>query len=132
MNQERLDLLKAYITANIAPILVEGISAAAFTDGVIIPSNCDISLLNGYYEGIEFVPPNWYVELVNKNTKPKILIIDNLSSVSKNEQCKFIELLKYHKISTFELPEDTVIVITSSKVSAEIIAPEIYELVAHV
>lgn len=115
----RLDLLKTYINTNVCPLLLENTSSAIFQDNAtIIPSNIDILELNGHYEGIDFVPPTWYRDLIDK--KRQFLVIDNLSQISKREQRKFIEILKYKKVSVFDIPDDVVIVVTSDKLNSNI------------
>lgn len=116
--ENRLELLKTYLKANVAPILIENVSATLFEDSTVIPANIDIKELNGHYEGIDFVPPKWFSDLVNK--KNKFLIIDKLSQIPKTEQKKFIEILKYRKVSVFEFPKNLVIVITSDKLNNNI------------
>ena len=67
-----------------------------------------------------------------KNKDIKILVIDKIDSISKEEQVKFIEILKYRKVSTFELPKDIVIIVTANKISKDTINEEIYSLLAHI
>lgn len=64
----------------------------------------------------------WYQELQDK----EILIIDQFSSIPKVEQKKFIEILKYRKISTFLLPKECVIIITCDDIQ-NISEEELYE-----
>jgi len=98
MNEEnRLELLKTYIKSNFAPILLENASSLLFQENAtILKSNINISELNGHYEGIEFIPPYWYQDLVNN--KRQFLVIDKLSEIPKIEQKKFIEILKYRNL----------------------------------
>ena len=124
----KIDMLKNYIISNTLPIMIDFIEGKYIPNSVILPANCNITELNGHYEGIEFVPPQWFNELTNKF----ILVIDNIDSISKEEQLKYIELLKYRKISTFELPKNIVIIITAKKISKETINEEVYSLVAHI
>ena len=84
--------------------------------------------INGHYENIDFVAPDWYYELKNK----QVLVINNIDSISKEDQLKFVELLKYRKISIFELPENIVIIITANKINKDTINEKIYSLVAHI
>jgi len=129
--ENKKELLKAYLSENVAPILIDFAKGEYIPGATIIPANVDISELNGHYEGTEFMPPKWYKELItNKNVK--ILVIDLIDTVDKEEQLKFIELLEYRKISTFELPEDCVIIVTASEINKEKINEEIYSLVAQI
>lgn len=133
MTQEKINMINTYIKNNVAPVLVEGLKAESIPNSVILPSNCDKGLLNGHYEGVEFVAPSWYNELEKKKDSPyNILVIDDFTNISVDEQLKFCEILKYRKISTFELPTNCSIVITCDKVDKTKISPEIYALVAHI
>lgn len=117
--QDRLEMLNTYIKSNIAPILLENVSSIKTENKfTVLPANIDITQLNGHYEEIEFVPPEWYSELINN--KSKFLIIDKLSQIPKVEQKKFIEVLKYRKVSVFDFPKDVVIVITGDKLNNNI------------
>ena len=102
--ENKKEILLSYIKANVAPILVDFISSKDFDDAVVIPANVDIKELNGHYDGADFVPPKWLNEILNTNAS-RILVIDKIDSISKEEQLKFCELLEHRKISTFELPK---------------------------
>lgn len=130
MEKAKKDLLGAYIKSGISPILLEGVSADVFKNPVIINSNCDISLLNGHYEKEEFVGPVWYNELIKKDNP--ILLINDINSVSKEEQYKFVEILKYKKVSTFELPKNCVVIATCNNLKDNPINEEVYSLMAHI
>ena len=124
------DLLMSYIRANVTPILVDFIFGSDFPDAIVIPATISLEEFNGYYEETTYMPPKWYKKLINSNSK--LLIIDLIDSVEKDEQLKFVELLKYRKVSTFELNDDCVILVTAKKISQEKISEEIYSLVAQV
>jgi len=131
--EERREMFRAYIDANVAPLLVENANEEIFHDPVIIPANCDVSLLTGHYENDKFEPPPWYKELIaKKDVQYNYLVISDITSTSKDEQLKFVELLKHRKISDFELPENVVIIVLASSVNRDLIAEEIYSLVAHI
>lgn len=129
----RLETLNSYIKTNVAPILIENIPSDVFGDSMILlPADLDMSLLNGHYEGVHFVPPTWYQELEQKDlNQPSFLVIDGLSKISQEDQMKFMEILKYRKVGVFELPKNCVVVITSEKIQGAI-HPTIYSLVAHI
>ena len=126
--REKKEMLLSYVKANIAPILVDFIFGQDLEDSIVLPANIDIKELNGYYENTEFCPPEWFKELNNKN----ILVIDNIDLIPLNEQLKFKEILKYRQVSTFELPKNTVIVVTAKEINENTINEEIYSLVAHI
>lgn len=131
MNDTKRELLMSYIKSNIAPLLVDFIDGNSIPNSVILPANCETTELNGHYENIEFVSPKWLKKLENANT-PTILVIDKIDSIPKNEQTKFVEILKYRQVSTFELPKNTVIVVTAKEINENTINEEIYSLVAHI
>lgn len=129
--EDKRELLLSYIKANVAPILVDFISGSVMQNAVVLPANVDRSELNGHYEETEFVPPLWYKELT-ENEGRKLLIIDKIDSIEKQEQPKFCELLEQRKISTFELPENCIIIVTANKINKHTISEEIYSLTAQI
>ncbi len=130
MNEEKMKILNSYIKSGISPILMEDVSVKAFEDAVIIESNCDREILNGSYEETNFVAPNWYNELIEK--KNQILVINEINKISTDEQIKFGEILKYKKVSTFELPKNCIIIVTCSNLKENPINENIYSLLAQI
>lgn len=131
MMENKRELLLSYIKSNVAPILVDFLSGSDIKNAVILPANIDSKELNGHYDGVDFLPPKWMSEILGTNAS-KILIIDKIDSVSKEEQLKFCELLEHRKISTFSLPENCVILVTANEVNKDKISEEIYSLVAQI
>ena len=129
--ENKKELLKSYIQANVAPILVNVISGKDIPSAIVIPADINAIELNGYYDGVNYMPPRWYNELVTNNNY-KVLVIDLIDSISKEEQLKFVELLEYRKISTFELPKECVIIVTAKEINKDTISEEIYSLVAQI
>lgn len=133
MNKEKINLLKNYIKSGISPLLVQDVSTNSFENTVVINSNIDVSELNGHYEDVEFCPPYWYKELLNKSKESVVvLVIDKINEIPLKEQTKFIELLKYKKISTFELPKNCIIIVTCSDLTNKKINEEVYSLLAQI
>lgn len=129
----KIDMFEKYVKSGISPILFEKIDIRAFNNAVVLNADCDNSLLNGHYEDINFVPPEWYKKIVEKsNNTYSLLIINELDKIEKDEQLKFLELFKYKKISTFDLPKNCVIVATCSNLEECQINEEIYSLLAHI
>ena len=128
---DKKELLKGYIESNVAPILLDFISSETLTDAVVIPANISVKKLCGHYSDTEYLPPKWYTQLCSKENN-RILLIDKIDSVEKEEQLKFVEILKYRKVSTFELPEDCVIILTADKVNRDTVSEEILSLVAKI
>lgn len=129
--ENKKELLMSYIKANVAPILVNFISGKDIPGAIVISADVDAKELNGHYDGADYMPPKWYNELVTNNNS-KVLVIDLIDSINKEEQLKFIELLEYRKISTFELPKDCVIIVTAKEVNKNKISEEVYSLVAQI
>ena len=130
MNDAKRELLMSYIKSNVAPILVDFIDGSSIPNCVVLPASCEITELNGHYDNVEFVSPEWLNKL--EGSTPTILVIDKIDSIPKNEQTKFVEILKYRQVSTFELPKNTVIVVTAKEINENTINEEIYSLVAHI
>ncbi len=129
--ESKKKLLLSYIKTNIAPILVDFIFGQDLEDAVILPANIDKKELNGHYEEMNYVPPKWLNELLNKKNNP-LLVIDQIDIIPKEEQKKFIELLKYRKVSTFDLPNNCRIIVTANKINEEMINEEVFSLVARI
>ena len=133
MNKVRLKLLENYIKSGVSPLLVQNMPSDYFDNSVVIKSNIDKSELNGHYENIDFCPPLWYKELLDKSKmNTTILVIENINEISLEEQTKFIEILKYKKVSTFELPKNCLIIATCSDLSINKINEEVYSLLAQI
>lgn len=130
MNDAKRELLMGYIKSNVAPILVDFIEGNSIPNSVVLPANLEITELNGHYDNTEFVSPEWLNKL--EESTPTILVIDKIDSIPKNEQTKFVEILKYRQVSTFELPKNTVIVVTAKEINENTINEELYSLVAHI
>ena len=131
MNKESLNLLENYLKSGLTSLLVQNVPTDIFTNSVVIPASIDRSELNGHYENIEFCPPSWYQELVEKSkTSTVILIIENINEIPQEEQTKFIGILKYKKVSTFFLPKNCLTIVTYSDLKLNKINEEVYSLLA--
>lgn len=130
MNDTKRELLMNYIRGNVVPILVDFIDGSSIPNSVVLPANLEITELNGHYNNTEFTSPKWLNKI--EGSTPTILVIDKIDSIPKNEQTKFVEILKYRKVSTFDLPKNTVIVVTAKEINENTINEEIYSLVAHI
>ena len=131
MQVNKSELLMSYIKSNVAPILINCIGRLKLPNSVTISANCKKEDLNGHYENENFLLPSWYNELLKFNSY-SILIIEQIDTISKNEQTKFVEILKHRQVSTFKLPQNTVIIVTANKINKETINKEIYSLVANI
>lgn len=133
MNKTDLNMLKDYLETYVSPLLVENIPSDFFGDSVIIKGNIDSNDLTGHYEGNEYCPPNWYRELIEKSGEDaEVLVIENINKESVDKQKMFVEILKYRKVSTFELPSDCVIVVSCSELEENPLCEEVYSLVVHI
>ena len=126
--EERKEMLLATIKANVAPVLIETELLSAVKNIFVLPANIDVKKLNGHYEGTEYLPPKWFANI----SDGKVLVIDRIDSIPKEEQYKFVEILEYRKVSTFDLPKDCAIVLTADNISKDTISEEIFSLVARI
>lgn len=129
--ENKKEILLSYARLNVVPILVDFISASDISGATILPANIDVKELNGHYDGVNFMPPKWLNEILNMKTN-RLLIIDKIDTIDKEEQLKFGELLKYRKISTFELPKSCVIIVTANEINKDKINEEIFSLTARI
>ena len=129
--KDKKEMFLTYLKSNVAPVLVDFLSINELDFAVTIPADIDIKELNGHYEGLDFIPPKWLNEILS-STKNKILVIDRIDTISKEEQLKFCELLEHRKISTFELPKNCVILVTANEINKDKISEEIFSLVARI
>ena len=133
MNKERLNSLETYIKSGIHPLLVKDVPSDIFSNSVILKSDINKTELNGHYEDTNFCPPTWYKELLDKSKIGYVaLIIENINEISLEDQAKFIEVLKYKKVSTFELPKNCFIITTCSDLTTNKINEEVYSLLAQI
>lgn len=120
--EDKREILNAYIKANVAPMLINFMEAKDLPNAITISATLSLKDLNGHYENTKYCPPKWFKEL-EENDEKIILVIDKIDTISDAEQTKFIEILKYKKVSTFELSKDYRIILTYknlNKVSKEI------------
>lgn len=133
MNQERLDLLNEYVKMGISPILIKEGSTFDFKNSVVINSDINKEELNGHYEDTEFCPPSWYDKLIKEsNNNYCVLVIENINEAPIEEQAKFIEILKYKKISTFDLPKNCIIIATCADLKNKKINEDVYSLLVEI
>lgn len=133
MDKEKLVLLKKYLELGLFSLLIQNKYMDYFDNSVIINADIDRCELNGHYEDLNYCPPLWYEELVKKSTlSPVVLIINNIDKISLTEQTKFIEILKYKKISTFNLPGNCIVVVTYSNLDGNKINEEVYSLLVKI
>ena len=89
--EDKKEMLLSYIKANVAPVLVDFISGSGLNGAVVLPANIDTKELNGHYDEAEFVAPKWFKDITN-TSKNKVLVIDKIDTISKEEQLKFQQL----------------------------------------
>lgn len=129
--EDKKEILLSYLKINVAPVLVDFIFGCDFDKAVVLPANTMVNELNGHYDNMEYVPPKWFNDLLSINGN-KLLVIDKIDTISKEEQKKFIEILKYKKISTFDLPSECRIIVTANEIDKDKIDEEILSLVARI
>lgn len=128
----KIEMLENYLKANIAPILISKIPSSVFDSvAVVIPSNINKEDLYGKIKNNKFELPKWYDELSN-NPKKNMIIIDNLSLITTDEQLKFHELLKYRKVGNLKIKDNIMIMVISDEISSTKINKDIYSLLVHI
>lgn len=133
MSSGKVEMLESYIRAGMSPILMEEVSNDIFKNAVILEADCEESILTGHYEDTKYVAPAWYYELLEKSKNNyALLVVNELNKISLEEQLKFVELFKYKKVSTFKLPENTIIIATAENLEKNPITKEIYTLIVHI
>ena len=90
---DKKEILLSYIRANVTPILVDFIFGKDINGAVVLPANVDVKELNGHYDGTDFMPPKWLNEILSTNAS-KILVIDKIDAIAKEEQLKVKTLRK--------------------------------------
>ena len=112
---ERIELLREYLNANVVPILVEKLDISDMPNSIILNSNINDSELVGHYEEFVFYPPKW-MEKMYQSKDMIVLIINNIDLISKKDQDRFIEILKYRQVSTFDIPDNYRILLTAKNI----------------
>ena len=131
--KEKLEMLQDYIDTNVSPILVDFVDFNDSNKVIALPATASLEELNGHYEGTEYVAPKWFNDLEKiSKTKNTVLLIDKIDTIAKEDQLKFVEILKYRKIGTFDLPSNCVIILSANKVNKDTINEEIFSLVAKI
>ena len=128
---DKVETLITYAKTNETPLLVDFLFEEDLPEATVLKANISKTELVGHYEGVTYQPPKWLKQL-NNNQNQKILLIDRIDSIPKAEQTKFIEILKYRQVSTFEIPKGTLIMVTVNKISKETINEEVYSLLAQI
>lgn len=60
------------------------------------------------------IPTRWHQKVLMKGTQEKVyLLIENIDKISKNEQEKFVPLLKDKRAGNFKLPTNVQIIISA-------------------
>ena len=108
--KDKQEILNTYIKTNVVPIVIDFLESKYIPNSIVLNPKKEKIEIDGHYEGIEYKPPKGLEILLNDPTK-LILVIDDLEKIPTKDQNKFIEILKYRQISTFEIPEEYRIII---------------------
>lgn len=116
-NEEKVKLNKIFNDNKGWPLLIEGVSAKNFPHSVVISADIDSACLGVVPGETGLKYPSWVMQLniLSKKTDRVVLVIDQLDSVSQDEQEKFYGIVKYSKINGYSFPKSTQIIITVSK-----------------
>lgn len=131
MTEEMKQMIEEYVKLNI-PILVS-LSKEMFKNYTLIDAECSDEFLKGKFDVDGYKTPTWYNEIKTKENDPvNLLIIDNFDKINKDKQKRFIELLKYRKVNSLEIPKNCSIIVLARQVNKESINEEVYSLLAHI
>jgi len=114
MINKKLNNLQDLIKVNVMPLLIED---RKLLQVYITEFNPNKIVLDAKFSAKDLeidgsTCPKWLKYLdINKNSSSNLLIIDNFCEISKQEQMKFYDLLKYRKVANYELPTNCFIII---------------------
>lgn len=97
------------------PVLAEKIPADIFENAVVISGEISSKQLGIVQVEKGLKAPKWFAQL-NKTSGERLLVIDNIDAIKKEEQEKFYELLKYKQISGVDLPQGTSIIVLAQDI----------------
>ena len=103
---KRLKRLEYFLRDNSSPILVDFAEVKHFNNPIVLESN--ISELELYGNN---TAPTWYHKVEEANGSRVYLIINNIAKIPKNEQKKFISLLKDKECNNKKLQENVSIIV---------------------
>ena len=126
---DKKELLKFIIKNNSSVILTNLLEGKDINNSYILPSLINKEELVGYYKDNKYCSPKWLTE-INNDEKNIILVIDKIDSITFDEQDKFVELIKYKKVSTFKLKDECRIILTAKKI--EQVSSTIKDLVIYI
>ena len=99
----------------------------------------NITLCLGYFDSLHLGHLTLIKKSMNLGRKVGVLTMDPNPSSFFNANVKEInsiedkiEILKYRQVSTFELPKNTIIILTAKYINKKTINEELYSLVAHI
>ena len=128
-NKSIIELIKILDNNQKNNIILIGTDAGIFDDAVIIPANIASSNLGiGINDRGQYLYPTWYRKLLDMDDKENIyLIIENIDTISTDEQNKFFGMLKYKQINGGAFPNNTQIILTTkgkdrSKINTNILS----------
>ena len=107
-----IEKLNELIELSNDPIVLKDTKFKLTGQEVIIEANTPVKGISERYIDGSVEAPDWYKDLMKINSKRPILIINNINSIDEVQQARFLELIKYKKVGSFALPENTLILIT--------------------
>ena len=96
--------------AEVAPVLLKEINENIKNNAVIITANAFLKQRSITLVDVEPKVPNWLKDCMNSHKN--ILVIEDVDSLSSEDQQNFYELLKYDQLSSVKLPIKTKILLT--------------------
>lgn len=106
--------VKSILTlAKVNPVLATQTSATEFDDVIVIEGGISSKQLGIVQTEKGLKAPKWFKDITRKDGA-KRLVISGVDTISKEEQEKFYEMLKYKTISGIKLPQNTEIIVLAS------------------
>lgn len=109
----KTNIKKIIALAKIAPVLVTNFLAEDFGKSTLIKSTVPSKNLGivTTEKGVKI--PKWLSGIIKGTESPQI-VIENIDEISKENQEKFYELLKYKTISGIDLPKNCYFIVTAT------------------
>ncbi len=96
-----------------SPVLAVGIPQEMFGESTVIEGSIPSKSLGIVNSAKGMKAPTWFYNIAKGKASHQI-IINNIDLISKENQEKFYELLKYRAISDIPLPDDCTIIVLAN------------------
>ena len=117
MNEkEKEKLIKVIKNNSIWPLIIEGLKADFFKNGVFLDCSLGANQLALRISEQGYEKPTFLLSLEASEKNRSFLVLENLEKLSEKEQYAFAGFLKHRGATGYKLPENTQIIIPTSNV----------------